>query len=122
MDTLKTTPTPELDKMIANKKESQAIGEFLDWLETTKKVLFRVSTPERIDYFDEKFEKECKELGFGSPEERAHRYNNPEKWEEAGGIVPFYFTIENILAEYYGIDLKKCEKERVAILNNLRKK
>lgn len=120
MNTLKTTPTPELDKMLSHRDTSQSIGEFIEWLQTEKKVLFRISTPERIDFLDEKFEMECKKLGLGSPEERAHRYNNMEKWEEGGGIIPFHMTIEKMLAEYFNIDLDKCEKEKRAILENLR--
>lgn len=118
----KEIPTPELDKMLKNKDESQAIGAFLDWLQTEKKVIFCHRVPEIIEYLDEKFEKECEKLGFSSPEERAHRYNNPEKWEHTGGLVNFNLNIENILAEFFGVDLKKAEKEKCAILDNLRKK
>lgn len=87
MNTLKTTPTPELDKMLSNKDKSQTIGEFLDWLMSEKKVILCV--------YDEKISEH-------------HPY-------------PIRKSIEELLAEYYGIDLKKCEKERMALLNNLRK-
>ena len=116
------TLTPELDKMIANRDNSQAIGEFMDWMMNKKQVLFRIQQPEKIEYLDKDFEKECKKLGFGTPQERAHRYNNSTKWEHVGGLVPFNVNIENILAEYFGVDLKKAEKEKLALLDNIRKK
>lgn len=44
--------TPELDKMVAVKEQSQAIGEFMEWLTEEKKMLFfrcneTNQTPER---------------------------------------------------------------------------
>lgn len=121
MATPKNPSTPELDKMLANRDKSQAIGEFLDWLQSEKKVLLKQNEPRRIAYFDSKFEKEIKKLGENSKAGFELRLNNPNKWEEVGGVVDFSFRIEEILAEYFKVDLKKAEKERVAILDNLRK-
>lgn len=38
------------------------------------------------------------------------------------GYYPVYTSIQNILGEFFGVDLQKAEKERLAILENLRKK
>lgn len=85
---MKKTTTPELDKILKNKDESQTIGSFLDWLQNERKVI--------LCAYDEKISDH-------------HPY-------------PIRKTIEELLAEYHGIDLKKAERERVAILDNIRKK
>lgn len=82
----KEIPTPELDKMLKNKDQSQTIGEFLDWLQNEKEIVL------------------CK---WDNKISEHHPF-------------PFYTSIEKLLAEYFGIDLDKCEKERRAILANLR--
>lgn len=46
------------------------------------------------------------------------------KWDEKISEhhpQPVYTNIETLLAEYFGVDLKKAEKERKAILDNLNK-
>lgn len=75
-------PTPELDKMLAVKDQSQTIGEFLDWLTEVK--------------------------GYVLAE-----------YDENDRLYPKYSSIETLLAEFFGIDLKKIEEERRAILKSL---
>ncbi len=75
-------PTPELDKMLAVKDKSQAIGEFLDWLQHDKNYVLA-------------------------------------EYGEKDRLYPLYSSIETLLAEYFGIDLKKIEQERRAILKSL---
>lgn len=74
---------PECERMLAVKDQSQAIGQFIDWLYSEK------------------------------------------KWElcarQEHKLFPVSLNIEQLLAEYFGIDLKKVEEERRAILDFLRK-
>lgn len=74
---------PECEKLKAASPKSQAIGEFLDWLEAEKGV-------------------------------QLARY--PEDSER---LVPFSFSTERLLAEFFGIDLDKVEDERRAMLSSL---
>jgi hypothetical protein len=39
---------------------------------------------------------------------------------EGPRMSPYYYKKENILAEFFGIDLKKIEKEKLAMLEELR--
>lgn len=75
--------TPELDKMLAVKDKSQAIGEFFDWLVNDKGYV--------LSQYEEKDRR----------------------------LYPTYSSIEKLLAEFFGIDLKKIEEERRAILKSL---
>jgi hypothetical protein len=77
-------PTPELEKMGRVREESQAIGEFLEWLSSTKHVHLAQSV---------------------------EGYNFPQH---------FAYQTEELLAEFFEIDLKKVEAERRAILASLR--
>lgn len=122
METTKQTPTPELDKMLANKEQSQAIGEFLDWLQSEKKIVFSKHEPESINYFDPDFKKKIMRVGENSDEAKELKWNNTDKWEHTGGLMPFYVTIEKLLAEYFGVDLNKAEKEKQSLLEGLIKK
>jgi hypothetical protein len=83
------TPTPTLDKMLDVKDRSQAIGEFLEWLEDEKGVEL-VTT----------------ELHHGGS--RALEY------------VPLRQGTESLLAEFFGIDLDAAEREKRALLDELR--
>lgn len=64
----------ELDKMKKAHKESQSIGEFLEWM---------------MEYHEDLF--------------------------------PDFLNVEEILAEYFDIDLEKVEKEKRALIHNLPK-
>jgi len=76
---------PECEKMSAVREESQAIGQFLDWL--------------------------C-----GEKEYEICSYKDGDI------LTPIRFSIENLLAEFFDIDLKKVEKEKHAMLVALREK
>lgn len=67
--------TPELDKMLEVKPQSQVIGEFLDWLQNTK------------------------------------HYSICELIDEDDRYVSIMKSIEQLLAEYFGIDLNEVERE-----------
>ena len=77
-----TILTPECDKLSKAQPQSQAIGEFLEWLSVQEIALCE---------FDRKHD----------------RY------------YPDGVSIETRLAEYFGIDLAKVERERRAILGGL---
>lgn len=97
--------TPELNKMHAVKEKSQAIGEFLDVFLREKGV--QLGSPH---IHNEK----C--VGW---DEHRNRYNpsirNRCELHE-GEFMPFHYSIENLLAEFFEIDLKVVERERRAIL------
>lgn len=78
----------ECEKMQKVQKESQIIGEFLEWLGSEK------------EYSICKF---CE-------------YENRE-----GSYYPVQLDKEQLLAEFFEVDLNKVEEERRAILEGLRK-
>jgi len=83
--------TSELDKMHAVKDRSQAIGEFLDWLEQDGIML-------------------CK-----------WHERNDEDESDYSGYMNVHESIEKMLARYFEIDLNKVEEEKRKILDELRK-
>ena len=93
--------TPELDKMSEVRERSQTVGAFVDWLRDEKNVTLCESHQhsEFCENSDEDIECEL----------------------EADEYVPFSFRIEELLAEYFDIDLVKVETERRKILESLRK-
>lgn len=76
----------ELEKVKKIHKESQAVGEFLDWL-NTKYYICREATEN----------------------------------DEGQHFMPLSKSTEQLLAEYYKIDLEKLEKEKMQVLENFRK-
>jgi hypothetical protein len=100
--------TPTLEKMKSVKDKSQAIGEFLDVFLAEKGV--QLGAPHIHN-------KNC--LGW---DERRNRYNpGPHgrcSWY-SGQFEPFHYTVEKLLAEFFGIDLNKAEEEKRALLEHL---
>ena len=86
--------TPQLNKLAAVSKSSQAIGEFLD---TSPYTLCEVVS--------------CKQFHL-TPE--AAEYCSMEQH-----LVPTSKPIQQILAEYFGIDLQEVERERRMILRGM---
>ena len=84
--------TPECDKMLKVHEKSQEIGNFLNWLREEKEVCFMTENPDW----------------------REGRNNDKTEY------LYFHFNMEELLAEYFKIDLKKVETERQAILKSLR--
>ena len=84
--------TPELDKMLAVKEKSQIIGEFLEWLSGQSIVLAEFDMVA------------CEDCGYKT-EMLVYRRTGREQ----------------LLAEFFEIDLNKCEQERQQILTDLRK-
>ena len=84
--------TPELEKIVEHRDESDIIGGFLEWLQDEQKI----HLCEWGDYSGEEYEED----------EQFYQINR---------------TIEQLLAEYFEIDLDKAEKERVALLEQIRR-
>ena len=83
----------ELDKLQKVQPKSQTIGEFLDWLNYTKNYAV------------------C-----------AWVKTTKGEWEIIPeGYYPVRTQVEDLLAEYFGIDLKKVEQEKQKMLDDLRK-
>lgn len=82
---MKRCKTPELDKMLAVKEKSQAIGEFLDWLNTTDE-------PVSLCFYDADMDE----------------------------YMSISQSTEQLLANFFDIDLNKCEQERRQLLADLR--
>ena len=86
--------TPELDKLAAISERSQAIGEFLD---TSPYILYETVPCEKYH-----------------PRLAATAYCS-----QGSHTVPTSKTIQQILAEYFGIDLQEVERERRMILRGM---
>ena len=86
--------TPELDKIAKLHEDSQKIGTFLEWLGEKG---YRIGLYGR--YTDDDGESEGIEQ-----------------------LIPITKGVEELLADYFEIDLKKAETERRAILEEIRNK
>ena len=84
--------TPELKKISKVAPDSQKIGEFLEWLSGQDIVLAKWA------------ESDC--ICGGEPEM----------------LITISTSREQFLANYFGIDLVKAEKERQALLDDIRAK
>jgi hypothetical protein len=78
---------PEHEKLHKIKDQSQAIGEFLDWLQSSRHVIL-------AEY--------------------------PKQYKHT--LVPIHMSTENILAEYFGINLNVLETEKRIMLDELKRK
>jgi len=123
-------PTPEHDKLAAIKHQSQAIGEFLDWLSERNVRL--------ADYREAKWI--CDECGVLDLEDvnhpRAgvrydglhtdgplyvHRMCGKPAEHVPQGLYMYGKTTVDLLAEFFDIDQNKLEAEKRAMLDQLRK-
>lgn len=103
--------TPELDKLKAVQPRSQACGEFLEWLETEHAVQLgkpHVHGPE------------CP--GWDAEREKYNPSGNDRCGFYSQQFESLMISREKLLAAFFGIDLKKVEEERRAILEHLRRK
>jgi hypothetical protein len=95
--------TRELDRMHAVHRESQAIGEFLDWLHSEKHVEFHIA------------HQHSDACGFIRHSGRGEICGMRED-----DTVPFTYNTEKLLAEFFSIDLSTIEQERKALLAKIR--
>lgn len=100
---MKTPPpveTPELKKLSSVKVESQAIGEFIEWLQSQGVTLAQYH----------KHSHACRDslrlISCGLRTDELYSYQ--------------YGSIEKLLARYFEIDLAKVERERLALLKQIR--
>lgn len=93
------TNYPECEKMQAVKEQSQELGFFLEWLKN------RFTLAEMNYNF------------------RAIITDTDDNEESVSGILfPSYKSINQILAEYFEIDLEKVDEEKRQILEEIRSK
>ena len=108
---------PEHEKMRAVVERSQTVGSFIEWLRDEKHVWFmhHVSWQDTL---------ECPCLEHRDPYDSAawcERCKNTGRYTRSGsGEAPFHFSIEELLAEFFEIDLRKIETEKRAMLASLR--
>jgi hypothetical protein len=98
--------SPECEKMTKVAPVSQKIGEFFDWLRDEKKISLAVRhehTPEGCDV------------------KRTGSSRGATCGVSEGDLFYANVNMTNLLAEFFGIDLIKVERERRAILEVLRK-
>ena len=84
---------PECEKLSKVSRESQKLGDFLEWLKGQGYYLCKFYDRETLD---------------------ASRDQSEE------GFYPDYISIIDILAKYFDIDMNKVEEERAEILKKLR--
>lgn len=107
---------PEHVKLAAIRDRSQAIGEFLEWLPT-----YKVLVSNGEEAFDPDFPEEQNEAYKEAEMPCAIGVRDP--WAMGGGwLQPCYVKTEQLLADYFGIDLKKIEDEKQAMLQEIRER
>lgn len=84
---------PECDKLSDVHEDSNKVGQFLEWMTQERGIVFASWQPADPDYT----------AFFGETE----------------SLRPQCLNINELLAEYYGVDLKKVEEERRTILDYL---
>ncbi len=114
-----STPTPNLDKMLAGQDESQAIGEFLEWLTTKGFTLGE----HRDDLTDLRSCMQCNATGVkGSGSQPCSNCDGKGSYEIRldTKFIPARYSTEELLADFFGVDLKAVESEKRSILASLR--
>lgn len=91
------TDYPEHEKLQAVREKSQAIGEFIEWLQGTKHYV--IAQWQQVD-----------------PDTEPGELSGADE-----GLFSASFSIETLLAEYFEIDLKKLEQEKQKMLEDMRK-
>lgn len=101
--------SPTLEKMRAVHPRSQAIGEFIEWLRHHKGwvIAERHCHGPQCEGWDEDRDK----FNPGRGEPRCEFYD--------GQLFEASFSIEQLLAEYFEIDLGEADKEKRALLESL---
>ena len=115
----------EHDKLHAVKERSQAIGEFVEWLrENSMGILRWQATKYVCETCGEIPEEEARHNKSMESDASYHHRNNErcdsdvERVPE--GDYPIGKTIEQLLADYFDVDLLKLENEKRAILDEIR--
>jgi len=93
---------PECDKVAAVHEQSQAIGDFIEWL------------PSKGLTIATRF---CLEAERDMQHACSAR---PEDCEMSERFIPASFQINTLLAEFFGIDLAAVDREQRAMLDRIR--
>jgi hypothetical protein len=93
-------PRPECDKLVAVAPQSQKIGEFLEWLQSEKEIVFGRHHEHLESCYDEEDYRDC---GLRQDE-----------------LTPARPSVESLLAEFFDIDRNRVEEERRGLLEELR--
>ena len=106
----KTKRYPEHEKLHQVAALSQACGEFVDWLESEKKIVFgqyHTHGPTCLGWDEDR-----KRVNYRSPGPHCEFRENE--------LVPTIFNLKNALAEFFEIDQKKLEDEKLQLLEEQR--
>ena len=115
--------SPECEKALLVQDDSQKIGGFLDWLGDTQDI--HLCSPHA--HHDGCYRQGTIELKEG--EYKSWDYMGQAKYigekeldcgYHSGEMVYIRESFEKLLARYFGIDLDKIEKEKQAILKEIR--
>jgi len=104
----------ECDKLLEVEEKSQMIGEFLEWLNCTK----NYSICQTGEQCNNKLKKQLIEE-FGDNQKSINEIYADQRGNENFFYVVHYNT-DNLLAEFFNIDLKKVEKEKKEALKKQR--
>ena len=103
----------ELEKMEGVRERSQAIGEFIEWLSSTKSYhIAKYLTDEEYESGDNVC---CVDGLYAKEQFKRHEIGKEE-------LMPIHIDIEKLLAEFFEIDLVKVEEERREILERIKEK
>lgn len=122
--------TPMLDKMLAVKDHSQAIGEFLDWLATERGIVLAtrhqhmpIDDDDLPDEAEEYDVHGCYEYRSDTASAILDKKNLGWRLECGfinGALVSILPGTEQLLADYFEIDLVAVEREKLALLDAIR--
>lgn len=104
---------PELDKIKAVSEDSRKLGEFLEWLRAQGYVF--------AQWVDHEHTEDCyqmEESPFNPGKMRPTLACSLNEGDE--NFLPVSWNINDLLAQYFGIDQDQAERERRAILESLR--
>lgn len=107
--TIAKPSTPNLDKMLEVKTQSQTIGEFLEWLKEQRYLLGQYLYHVQDAQYDE-----C----YGVDDECPWQQHN---WHHETFAPAIGTGTQRLLARYYGIDLEAMNAEREELLEHLRR-
>lgn len=122
-DLMELPPTPECDKAHKVHEESQAQGELLDWLQTEKGVnlmVWRDDVSSTTPCWGRDGNLDCDngKTRRGEPcpgcDGRGYRDITVSGWVHLGG------SINQLLAEFHGIDYDEMEREKKRVLQYVR--
>jgi len=116
--------SPECEKMVKVAEDSQKIGEFLDWLQEQSIHLCKPHKHTDSCYSWGTVEPPANGIRSWKMGVNYRQKYTDEKWLDCGyhdgEMVYIRDSFEKLLARYFDIDLDKIEKEKQAILKEIR--